>query len=109
MPTPLLPLPRTASPHAVAIAARARLSAATAAGGALLAAATLLLTPRPAHASDLYAMCLDAVHGMALRCLDTADSLLGNLACMWLGGAGYITCAVLEALRQLIPGGLNAT
>lgn len=108
---PLLPRLRIASPHAVAIAARARLSAATAAAGALMAGATLLLTPRAAHASgdDLYAMCLDAVHGLALECLDDADSLLGSFACMWMGGAGYITCAVLEAIRQLLPGGLNAT
>ena len=111
MPHPLPPLLRIASPHAVAIAARARLSAATAAAGALMAGATLLLTPRTAHASEdeLYKMCLDAVYQVAASCLRSADSFLEDFACQWMGGIGYITCAVLEAIRQLLPGGLNAT
>ena len=99
--------PRTA---AVVRVARARLSAATAAAGALAAGSTLLLTPRAAHASDTYAACLEAVYALAERCLKNSDNLLGDFACAWLGGLGYICCAVLEALKQLIPsGGLNIT
>jgi hypothetical protein len=116
MPHPLPPLPRTArtariAPRAVAIAARARLSAATAAAGALMASATLLLTPRAAHASEdeLYKMCLDAVYQLAASCLRSADSFIEGFACRWAGGVGYITCAVLEAIRHLLPGGLNAS
>lgn len=103
MPHPLLRLTR---------AARTRVSAATASAGALMAGATLLLAPRAAHASEdeLYQMCLDAVYALASRCLRSADSFFGDVACMWVGGVGYITCAVLEAIRQLIPGGgINIT
>ena len=100
MPHPLPPFRRIGTPRTTALTA-----------GALLAGATLLLTPRAAHATDdvLYQACLDAVHGLALDCLESAESLLGDLACMWAGGVGYITCAVIEAIRQLLPGGLNAT
>ena len=110
---PLLHDPRVAPARAGAIAraARARISAATAAAGALAIGATLLLTPRTAHASEdeLYQMCLDAVYAYAERCLRSSDNLIGDLGCMWLGGVGYITCAVLEALRQLLPGGINVS
>ena len=112
MPHPLPSSPLVPRSRAIPVAppSRSRLAAATAASGALLAGATLLLTPRPAHASDgLYEACLDAVHGMALHCLDSADNLLGDLACMWMGGLGYIACAALEAIRQLLPGGLNVS
>lgn len=81
-----------------------------AAAATLAAGLTLLLTPRAAQASDpLYEACLDAVHDAALRCLDSADNILGDFACMWAGGLGYLACAVIEAIRQLLPGGLNIT
>lgn len=106
MPHSLPPVPRRAAPRAIG-AARARLAAATGAAASLMAGATLLLTPRAAHASEdeLYKMCLDAVYALADRCLRMADTVIGDFVCMWLGGVGVLSCAVLEALRQLIPGG----
>ncbi len=79
---------------------------AAAAGGAALAGAALLLTPRPAAAQgELYEMCLQVVDDLAGRCMNATDNILADFACMWLGGVGYIVCAILEAIRQLLPGG----
>ena len=93
-------------------AAVGRRPAATGGAGALLAAgaAALLLTPRAAAATagdDLYEACLDAVTGLAEHCLKSSDTFLGDLACMWAGGVGYVLCAASEAIRHLLPGGLN--
>ena len=76
----------------------------TRAAAPFAALALVLLAPRTAAAqSPTYEACLQAVGDLADRCLAMSDNVVGDLACMWAGGLGILACALLEAIRQLIP------
>ena len=77
---------------------------------ALATLATLALgapVATPAHAGydpESYMACVNAVADWTDSCKRSSDSILGDAACVAVGTAGILGCAIIEAIEQLGSG-----